>query len=604
MREAPYRIRAVLFDFDGTLTRPGSIDFAAIREAIGCPPGEPILEFIEHLSDPAERRDRMKILDGFEHDAAAASEPAEDAEEVVAALRAAGLSVGVVSRNSLAGIERAFENFPRLSAASFDIVASRDVPVPPKPQPDGVLYAAEALGVAPAEVLVVGDHPLDVAAGNAAGALTALLAPGGAAGGDAAGAGVAAGGDGAGAAAGAGVAADSAAGRDADPEATPDAGASGILGGDPGMPESAHAEGSTSPDFQLDGLADVMRVVRLGLPLPLGKFPNDLLAHYLEGAVDDDPALLIKPAVGEDVAAVDVSTEDVLVLKSDPITFVTESLGEYLVVVNANDIATSGATPRWLLATALFPAGTTPSMVIHALRDLSEACRRRAITLCGGHTEITDAVTRPVVIGTMAGTVERVDLVDKRDVLPGDRVLLTKGVAVEGTAILAAEAGGRLAALGMSAEDVAESRGLLAELSVLDEAAIAREHPGVTAMHDVTEGGLATAVRELAWAGGHGIRVDVASIPVIPLTARICGLLGLDPLGLIGSGSLLIACRSGARESLEAAIRAAGIEVACIGTVLDPGGGVEAVRDGRAVEWPAFDVDELARFFQDRLGGG
>ncbi len=564
MREGPYRIRAVFFDFDGTLTCPGALDFPAIREAIGCPPGEPILEFIAELPHSAEQDERMAILDRFEYEAAAVSTPAEGASTVVAALRTLGVLVGVVSRNSRAGIERALENFPQLSAADFDIVVSRDVAVRPKPAPDGVLHAAAAIGVDPVEVLLVGDHQLDIMAGAAAGAVTALLAP--------------------------------AAGHPVAHASAP--------GGDPGMPDTPFSGGAVEPDYLFARLADVLPVVRLGLPLPLGKFPNDLLADYLEGAVDDDPALLVKPAVGEDVAALDVSGDDVLVLKSDPITFVTEALGEYLVVVNANDISTSGATPRWLLATALFPSATTPSMVIHALRDLSEACRRRGITLCGGHTEITDAVTRPVVIGTMAGTVERVDLVDKRRMRPGDRVLLTKGVAVEGTAILAAEAGGRLMELGMTPTEVAECRGFLARISVLEEAFVARTFRGVTAMHDVTEGGLATAVRELATAGGYGIRVDLGLVPVIPQTARICGLLGLDPLGLIGSGSLLISCRDEAGDEIEAAIRAAGIEVSCIGTVLASDGGVEAVRGGRPETWPVFEVDELARFFQGRLGEG
>lgn len=563
MRAESYRIRAVFFDFDGTLTRPGALDFPAIREAIGCPPGAPILEFVAALPDPADRAARMAVVDGIEYDAASASVPADGAAEVVGALRRAGVLVGIVSRNGLRGIERALENFPDLGTEDFDVVVSRDIPVRPKPAPDGVLHAAQALGLDTADVLMVGDHRLDIEAGAAAGALTALLPP----------------------------------------QASTLDDVDGPLpaGGDPGMPDLPWSGGSIEPDFVFARLADVLPVVRMGRPLPLGKFPNDLLSEYLQDAVDDDPALLVKPAVGEDVAAVDVSGDDILVLKSDPITFVTEALGEYLVVINANDIATSGATPRWLLAAALFPAGTTPSAVIQTLADLSAACRRRSITLCGGHTEITDAVTRPVVVGTMAGTVERADLIDKRAMRPGDRVLLTKGVAVEGTAILASEAGDRLEELGMTPTEVAKSRRFLERLAILEEAAIARAEGGVTAMHDVTEGGLATAVRELAAAGGHGIRVDLESIPVIPQTARICELLGLDPLGLIGSGSLLICCRDDAHEALAAAIRAAGIEVSRIGTVLPAGGCVEAFREGRPAAWPAFEVDELARYFQERM---
>lgn len=554
MGQRPYRIRAVLFDFDGTLTEQGALDFAAIREALGCPTGEPILEFIDSVPDEAERARLRAVLDRFESAAAALAVPAEGAQEVVHKLRSEGVLLGIVSRNSLSAIKLSMRNFLGLRLGDFQVVASRDVPGRPKPAPDVIHYALACLGVEAHEALVVGDHALDVLAGSAAGSLTALL-----------------------------VADD------------------GAPGGDPAphLLSLPHVR----PDFEIERLSDVERIVRLGRPLPLGKFPNDLLHEYLEGVVTEDTALIIRPAVGEDVAAVDVSGEQVLVLKSDPITFATESIGEYVVLVNANDIATSGASPRWLIATALFPAGTTPSMVIHVLRDISDACRRHGITLCGGHTEITEAAARPIVIGTMAGTVERVRLLDKRDMGSGDVILITKALAVEGTALIAGKFGGWLVESGMTLEEVDECRRFLSRIGVLAEAAVARTHDGVTAMHDVTEGGLGTAMRELSAAGGHGIDVDLDAIPVFPQTARLCALLGLDPLGLIGSGSLLISCREDRHEELVAAIRAADIEVSCIGRVTAPGGGVEALQGGVRVSWPAFDVDELARLFQRESSG-
>jgi len=552
----PYRIDAVLFDFDGTLTNPGALDFAAIREAVGCPPGELILEYLESLDDAAEKAGKYALLDAFEADAAAGSAPAREAEAVVSGLRALGIPVGIVSRNSRSAIERALENFPLLSPSDFDVIVPREAPVRPKPAPDSVLLAAAELGVDPGRVLFVGDNQLDVEAGSAAGTFTVLVRP-------------------------------------EHPSAYEAAGGPGEAGR--AVP--------AAPDVVIEHLGEVPLVVRMGRPLPLGKFPNDLLAQYLDGAVDPDPALLIEPAVGEDVAAVDVRAEEVLVLKSDPITFATEELGEYVVLVNANDIATSGATPRWLLATALFPPGSTPSEVVHALRDLAAACRRHGVSLCGGHTEITDAVTRPLVVGTMAGTVEHAALLDKRGMREGDRVLLTKGVAVEGTAIIAREMGERLIESGMSPEEVGACRDLLDRIGILEEAEVARAHPGVSAMHDVTEGGLATALRELSTAGGRVIGVDIDTIPVLAQTARVCGLLGLDPLGLIGSGSLLICCADAHHAALMAGLRSAGIEVACIGRVLEPGAGVEASRGGASAVWPSFEVDEIARLFQQGLAG-
>lgn len=337
--------------------------------------------------------------------------------------------------------------------------------------------------------------------------------------------------------------------------------------------------------------------LRMKLPLPAGKLPNEWLARFLHEFRFQDPALLINPGVGEDIAAVDVTGEEVLILKSDPITFATDAIGQYAVLVNANDIATAGADPRWLLATLLFPPGTTPADIRGVLSDLSAFCHRWGITLCGGHTEVTDAVVRPVVCGTMAGRVRRRELIDKRRMRPGDVLLMTKSAGVEGTAILAREFAPRLRRLGLSASELACARGFLERISILAEARSAAACGGVSAMHDVTEGGVATAIAELAVAGGCMLQVDLEAIPVRPETRRLCRLLGLDPLGLIGSGSLLIACRPGRAPRVEQAIRNAGIEVTRIGKAVGKGDGVQGVKHGRPVPWPRFAVDEIARLF-------
>jgi len=345
------------------------------------------------------------------------------------------------------------------------------------------------------------------------------------------------------------------------------------------------------------GGAALVERLRMELPLPAGKLPNEWLARFLHEFLFQDPSLLINPGVGEDIAAVDVTGEEVLILKSDPITFATDAIGQYAVLVNANDIATAGADPRWFLATLLFPPGTTPAGIRGVLSDLSAFCRRWGITLCGGHTEVTDAVVRPVVCGTMAGRVRRRELIDKRRMRPGDVLLMTKSAGVEGTAILAREFAPRLRRLGLPASEIARARGFLERISVLAEARSAAACGGVSAMHDVTEGGVATAIAELAAAGGCELRVDLEAIPVRPETRRLCRLLGLDPLGLIGSGSLLIACRPGRAPRVERAIRHAGIEVTRIGEAVGKGAAVRGFRRGRPVPWPRFAVDEIARLF-------
>lgn len=537
---APFCIRAVLFDFDGTLTKPGIIDFALIKRTIGCPLDQPILEFIAGLPDLEEKASAMSELDRIERDAAARAEPNPGAEEMVHYLQAQGLPLGIISRNSLESIKRALQNFSGITTSDFDLIISRDESIPHKPDPAGIYLAAKKLDLHPKQLLVVGDYLFDIQAGNGAGATTVLIDNG-------------------------------------------------------SIPPFA-----VESSYRISHLDELKGIVRLGLPLSAGKLPNDLLEGFLDQLSinsDNDPTVLIKPGIGEDTAAVDVSDDEILVLKSDPITFTTDAPGQYAVVINANDIATSGGTPRWFMATLLFPSGTTGSEIRTVMKDLQTVCRQSGIALCGGHTEITDAVTRPVVSGMMVGTVRKENLRDKRHMAAGDQVLLTKALAVEGTSIIAREFGDRLLRLGMTKPEIERCRQFLSRISILNEAQIAGSFDGVSAMHDVTEGGLATAVDELSIAGRHAIGIDIDRIPTYPETEQICRFLDLDPIGLIGSGSLIICCSKGDTQGLMNQLDKAGIASTCIGEVLGKGRGIAATKGHRKVPWPHFDVDEITRLF-------
>jgi len=179
----------------------------------------------------------------------------------------------------------------------------------------------------------------------------------------------------------------------------------------------------------------------------------------------------------------------------------------------------------------------------------------------------------------------------------GDKILLTKSIAVEGTAIIAREFESRLRTMGFNESDLIVCQQLLASISILAGAAVALEIGGVSAMHDVTEGGLATALEELSIAGGFRIKIDMDTIPVFTETRKVCRLLGINPLGLIGSGSLLICCQQNGCESLMSAIHRAGIEVTCIGEVLEKGRGIVALKKSQPALWPQFEVDEITRLF-------
>lgn len=171
-------VRAVLFDFDGTLTRPGSLDFAAIRRAVGCPAGRPILEFLEALDDPQARRRAYRVLDDLELEAARRSEPNESAEQTVRALAARGLRLGILSRNSRASVREALARFRTLSERDFAAIVCREDVRRQKPHPDGVHAAAALLGCAASDLVVVGDYVFDIDAGRRAGSHTVLLTNG------------------------------------------------------------------------------------------------------------------------------------------------------------------------------------------------------------------------------------------------------------------------------------------------------------------------------------------------------------------------------------------------------------------------------------------
>jgi len=543
----PFSLRAVLFDFDGTLTRPGALDFPAIKREVGCPPGSFVLEWIEALPPGAQRETAMAALERSELAAAAESAPNADAERVIRGLRTRGLRIGVLTRNGTAAVQRALSRFRDLKADDFDVIITRDDGIPPKPAPDGVLHAAAAMGVPVEETLLVGDYVLDMLAGRAAGTLTAYL-------------------------------------TNAD---------DGELPG--GAAHELELPDNEVCDFVVCGLAELEDVVSLGLPLPHGKLPNDLLARHLSSLAAADPSVLVPAGIGEDVTALDIAGADTLVAHGDPITLSSRELAAYAVLVNANDIAASGGVPRWLLTTVLLPAETTASQALALLADLGAAAARAGVALVGGHTEVSDAVTRPVVSATMLGTMHRADLRDKREVLPGDQVILTKALAVEGTALLAEELGERLRDLGMDERELEGCRELLGRLSIVPEARLAAGFAGVRAMHDITEGGLATALRELAAACGHGIIVHRERVPLLPETRRLCALLGVDPLGLIASGSLLVCCRPQETAALLRTLADEGIAATAIGEVSETSAGVSALEGGLPAPWPEFAADEAAR---------
>ena len=329
-----------------------------------------------------------------------------------------------------------------------------------------------------------------------------------------------------------------------------------------------------------------------------GKLPLDLLSRLLDEIEVCDPRVVLGARAGEDAALIDFG-DRYLVAKTDPITFATDLIGWYMVQVNANDIAVMGGTPRWLMTTLLLPEDTSESDVERIFKQVREACDALNITLIGGHTEITYDLPRPIAVGAMLGEVPKERAVLTSGARPGDSIVMTKAIAVEGTSILAREAADDLSERGVAQDTIDRAKDFLFSpgISVVPEAAIACDAVDVHAMHDPTEGGLSGGLVEMAAAANVGLLIDMDAIPILPECREICDALGLDPLGLIASGSLLAAVPHNEVPNLIRAVAREGISATEIGIFTEAADGLK-VRFGDEVrELPTFPRDELARWF-------
>jgi hydrogenase expression/formation protein HypE len=334
--------------------------------------------------------------------------------------------------------------------------------------------------------------------------------------------------------------------------------------------------------------------------LPIGKLRADTLQAIFDKHQSKDPRVVVGPRVGEDAAVIDMG-DRYLVATSDPITFATAEVGWYALHVNANDIAVRGARPRWFLATLLLPAGSTTGASVDGLfAELHAACDELEVTLVGGHTEVTHGLDRPIIAGTMLGEVEKDRLVTTSGARVGDAVVMTKGVPLEGAAIIAREKEAELRALGISPTVIRRARGFLKTpgLSVRPEAEIACELTTVHAMHDPTEGGIATALVEMADAAGVGLRIDRDRIMVLPEGKALCAAFGLDPLGTIASGALLMTLTPADAGIVIHALARESIDCHFIGQVVPREQGVTLVSGSRQDAMPVFAQDEITRLFQ------
>ena len=332
--------------------------------------------------------------------------------------------------------------------------------------------------------------------------------------------------------------------------------------------------------------------------MDVGKLPNDLLASLLGKVQSLDPRVVLGPGIGRDAAVIDNGGPKLLVAKTDPVTFASDLIGWYAVNVNANDIACMGAQPAWLMTTILLPDGAPAELAETIFDQVTQACEALGIELVGGHTEITYRLTAR---SWSAHCWERRrGLVRPDGARPGDADP-DERIAIEGTAVLRPRGSGRTETRRHDARRHRCRKGVhLRAGNQRRQEAIAACKPCGHAMHDPTEGGLATALYEMAAASGTGITVQDERIRILPATRRLCDTAGLDPMGLLASGALLLAVADeDATKALEA-IRSAGVPAERIGTLLQQEDGVIMEGDIQPRPVPRFARDEVARFLTER----
>jgi len=323
-----------------------------------------------------------------------------------------------------------------------------------------------------------------------------------------------------------------------------------------------------------------------------GKVPPDILKKIVFSHLGVlDPSVLLGPRLGEDASLIQIG-DKVIVVSTDPITGSVEDIGWLVVHVNANDIATFGVAPRWLLVSIMLPSGYKPLELAKIMKQIDEASRELGIAVVGGHSEITERIEQPIIVGFMLGVTEKDHYVTASGARPGDAILLTKTAAIEGTAILATEGYATLSK-SIGIDVIKKGRKLRGQISVVKDGVAAFATGHIHAMHDPTEGGLAGGIHEICDASEVGFEIRSDDIPISNPTRVICETLGINPLELISSGSMLMSCSPENSNAVIHALVSEGIAATRIGTIVSDPSHRKILISGSLVDMPRPKSDAL-----------
>jgi hydrogenase expression/formation protein HypE len=334
---------------------------------------------------------------------------------------------------------------------------------------------------------------------------------------------------------------------------------------------------------------------------PTGKLPAEVLKRVVFGRLGVPSELVLQgPGLGEDAAVLDMG-DRVLVVATDPITGAVGNVGWLAVNINANDIASTGARPRWFLCVTLLPEGADEGLLTEIMDQMHSACTEIGVSLIGGHTETTPGLNRPILIGFMMGETEKDRYVTTGGAKPGDAIILTKGAGIEGTAVIAKDLANVLSDQ-IDTETIKAAQLMIRSISVVPEAMKVVEVGGVHSLHDPTEGGLLNGIWEMAEAAGVGATIREADVLVARETRTICDALGIDPFKLLGSGALMVMAEPEKASEILDALSEIGVQASIIGEVgAEEEGRILITMDGRRVPIEAIDQDEVYRIL-DKYG--
>ncbi len=325
--------------------------------------------------------------------------------------------------------------------------------------------------------------------------------------------------------------------------------------------------------------------------LKTGKLDSDLLEQIVfDNLTYRRPEVLTRPGIGEDCAVVDFGSYE-CVMSTDPITAAISEIGRLSIHISCNDIASNGIQPLGIMLAVMLPVGTTEEEIEEMMRQAGEASAELGVEIIGGHTEITPAVSKPVIVSTAIGRGTKGASQSAGDMVPGDYILLTKYAGLEGTGVIACDFEEQLKEV-LTEEEIREAKSLLDQVSVVAEG-VAAGKIGTHGMHDVTEGGVLGAVWEMCRIAGTGAELWVDKIPVKAVTKKICEHFDIDCMRLISSGCMLIMVAQDKKDAILKAMEEAGVEAAVIGRIREKEEGICMSAGGKMMDIDPPASDEL-----------